>query len=891
MSDKIGYNSWVPSLSDAASLTGAELLALVQSSATMKVSLSTLATYFGGGGSVGLPAVLGNDPSTNNIAIVSPDLSSSVAVYDAANGGLVLTGGTATLGLNTISNDITGNATSITFNSGTGNQIYLSSTATSLANLTKIVLNSPIVNFGNAAFTSSTLGYFDASKNLISLGIGSGLSIVGGNLVASGSGGTVTAVSIATANGFSGSSSGGTTPALTISLQNATTSQSGQITSTDWNTFNNKLSTATAASTYAPINNPTFTGTVTLAQDAASNLQAVTLQQLNNAILGQDYKVACKYVTVATLPTYIYNNGSSGVGATITGVSFGAITFDGVTPSVGDRVLVVDEVGGNAPYNGAYTVTVVGTGASLFLLTRATDFNTPSEINGGNAFFISLGNTKAASTYVYNGVSAPTIGTSNIIFTQTQGQGVYSAGTGLTLSLNTFAIDTSVVATLTGSQALTNKTYNGMTITSNSGTFAVGNAKSAIISNTLTFTGTDGSSVAFGTGGTVAYTNVATLSSLTSIGTLTNLTVTNAPTFSFATAGSILFADTAGLQAQDNNNLYWNKGSHILSVNCNGDTTGTDSINIYKQLDSFCINTSDNGFSISNARGSVGSFTENTANDYIGLVGFYPYNGSAWTEYASMRSYVKGATSTNRGADLEFWTKQNGGSLTLALTLDNTQNATFGGGIIAVAGTTSLAPLNFPSGTLKTSVAAGDMEYDGKAHYLTHATSERGAVPSTQFITLTTAYTTSSGSISLQAMFNSPANGQVTVAANTTYFFECVFSLSSMSGSSGNFSFGIGGTASLTRVNWIGLATKAASTQSTPSLTRGTSGAAVILTTSNTNTTGQAFISGKIVVGTGGTIIPQFIINIAAAAVVGVDSYFKIWAAGADTVQSVGNWS
>lgn len=53
--------------------------------------------------------------------------------------------------------------------------------------------------------------------------------------------GTVTAVSIASANGISGSSSGGATPALTIALQNATTSQSGQLTNTDWNTFNGKL--------------------------------------------------------------------------------------------------------------------------------------------------------------------------------------------------------------------------------------------------------------------------------------------------------------------------------------------------------------------------------------------------------------------------------------------------------------------------------------------------------------------------------------------------------------------------------------------------------------------------------------------------------------------------
>lgn len=60
--------------------------------------------------------------------------------------------------------------------------------------------------------------------------------------------GYLTAVSVASANGFTGSSSGGATPALTLALQNATTSQSGQLTSTDWNTFNGKSPAAGSSS-------------------------------------------------------------------------------------------------------------------------------------------------------------------------------------------------------------------------------------------------------------------------------------------------------------------------------------------------------------------------------------------------------------------------------------------------------------------------------------------------------------------------------------------------------------------------------------------------------------------------------------------------------------------
>lgn len=57
--------------------------------------------------------------------------------------------------------------------------------------------------------------------------------------------------------------------------------------------------------------------------------------------------------------------------------------------------------------------------------------------------------------------------------------------------------------------ALTGKTYNGLTLTAASTGFTIAGgttSKTLTMSNSLTFTGTDGSSVAFGTGGTVAYT-------------------------------------------------------------------------------------------------------------------------------------------------------------------------------------------------------------------------------------------------------------------------------------------------------------------------------------------------------------------------------------------------
>jgi hypothetical protein len=84
------------------------------------------------------------------------------------------------------------------------------------------------------ATSGTSILYGNGSGGFSNVTIGTGVSFAGGTLSATGSGGTVTSVTASTPL----ASSGGTTPNLTI--QQATTSQSGYLTSTDWNTFNNK---------------------------------------------------------------------------------------------------------------------------------------------------------------------------------------------------------------------------------------------------------------------------------------------------------------------------------------------------------------------------------------------------------------------------------------------------------------------------------------------------------------------------------------------------------------------------------------------------------------------------------------------------------------------------
>lgn len=80
---------------------------------------------------------------------------------------------------------------------------------------------------------------------------------------------------------------------------------------------------------------------------------------------------------VAVSPTNlvaVYTNGEAGVGATLTNVStFQALTLDGVSLSVGDRVLIANQ--SSSLQNGIYIVTTVGDMVTPWVLTRASDFD------------------------------------------------------------------------------------------------------------------------------------------------------------------------------------------------------------------------------------------------------------------------------------------------------------------------------------------------------------------------------------------------------------------------------------------------------------------------------------------------------------------------------------
>lgn len=226
---------------------------------------------------------------------------------------------------------------------------------------------------------------------------------------------------------------------------------------------------------------------------------------------------------------------------------------------------------------------------------------------------------------------------------------------------------------------------------------------------------------------------------------------------------------------------------------------------------------------------------------------------------------------------------------TSVVTIDGTQTLSNKTATLS-AGSTSVAPLKFTSGTNLTTATAGAQEYDGVVPYFTSVASSRQAINAEQFLALTSTYTLASQTAA-QNLFNLPTNGALTVAASTSYQFECFFSLSSLSTASSSFGFAFGGTATLTSQAWDTSGAKSApATASAPSITFNTAANTAIVGVSITST-GFARIRGIVRINAAGTLIPQVSLGTAAAAVVGVNSYFRIWPIGSNTVTTLGNWS
>jgi hypothetical protein len=252
-----------------------------------------------------------------------------------------------------------------------------------------------------------------------------------------------------------------------------------------------------------------------------------------------------------------YNNGTAGVGATLTNAGAQvALVIDGITMVVADRVLVYEQT--DQTQNGVYVVTSIGSGATNWVLTRSTDTDTygfagPNTLSEGSTFFVQEGATGAGETYTCNTTGTITFGTTNITFAQISSAQIYSAGTGLTLSGTQFSITNTGTAGTYGSASnvpvfVTNAQGQ---VTSVTNTAIV--ITSAAVSGLAASATTDTTNAANITTGTLDVSRLSgSYTGITGVGTLTAGTwngsvigaIYGGTGFGSYTVGDLLYADT-----------------------------------------------------------------------------------------------------------------------------------------------------------------------------------------------------------------------------------------------------------------------------------------------------------------------------------------------------------
>jgi hypothetical protein len=287
--------------------------------------------------------------------------------------------------------------------------------------------------------------------------------------------------------GLTGGSYDGSAP-ITIGIDSTVVTTTGNQTLTN-KTINGSNNTLTNVPNSALVNSAVTVGTtsislgassltlggltsVAVTQDPTTALQLATKQYVDAVAQGLNVHAACDAATTGTLAsitggTVTYNNGTGGVGATLT-LSVALTVLDGYTLLNSNRILVKDQAA--QLQNGIYTWATGGT-----VLTRATDFDTNVEIANGDFTFVTYG-TQYGNTGWVQTLPVTTVGTSPISWSQFSGTGTYSAGNGLTLTGTVFSLTAPVSIANGGTNATSASTaFNNLSPITSTGDLILGN--------------------------------------------------------------------------------------------------------------------------------------------------------------------------------------------------------------------------------------------------------------------------------------------------------------------------------------------------------------------------------------------------------------------------------
>lgn len=314
-------------------------------------------------------------------------------------------------------------------------------------------------------------------------------------------------------------------------------------------------------------NGATFIGSgsysgVTLSGTVTNSTDAVTKAYADSLVAGLSWKQA---VTASTTAPIV-------IAAPVSAL------FDGVTVTSGERVLVKNQA--TQTENGIYIFN-----GTLSPMTRTTDTNTGAELQGA-AVFVEQGTTLNNTAWIQT-TDPVTLGTSNIVWAQFSGQGTYLAGSGLTLSGNTFSANTDAsttyvngsnqVAVLSSgvleqvllSQGTGNTASWGALPLNNSnavtGTLAIGNGGTG-----LNTTPTDGQ-LLIGNGTSYSLTSLTAGSGISVTNGSGTITISNTGVLSFSTGTTGLSVNAAtGDLTLSGTLVVANGGTGVTSLTSNG---------------------------------------------------------------------------------------------------------------------------------------------------------------------------------------------------------------------------------------------------------------------------------------------------------------------------------
>ena len=501
--------------------------------------------------------------ATGNITGGNLSTGGLIVATGNVTGGNLVTTGQADIGTLKISGTTQGNLVPLSSNTySLGNatnywkDLFLSGTTITLGTQT-ISSNASGVSLSNTSYLT-TLSV-SGNANVGNLGTGGLIvatgNITGGNLMGPLANGNSN-VSVATANGNINLTAVGNT-VMTITGTGANITGTANITGNAnvGNLGTTRLIATGAGSFGANLNMNTNwinnVGYPNLSTDAASKAYVDTM-----VASGISYHPPVNVATTTTLAvatggttSYVSPNGAAnGIGAYISTTGTYLNIDSANVQTVGTRILVKNEA--NQAWNGVYTY------ANTTAIVRSSDTDEygadSTEQLSVNDYFFTLGGIVNEGTAFV--VSAPagtiTFGTSNITFSIFSQSQVYDGGTGINIVGTSINIsNTAVTAGSYGNgDRVATFTVNGqgqLTAASNT----------AITANAANLTGT------------TLNASVVT-SSLTSVGSLTGLTVSNA-------TGTVNFTTTANVSLGAVANLHINGGSsgYVLSTDGAGGLT------------------------------------------------------------------------------------------------------------------------------------------------------------------------------------------------------------------------------------------------------------------------------------------------------------------------------